>query len=60
VTEDFASEEKAAEVESYFASNEWPGTERGVQQAVESIRLNAAWLSRDSEAIKNFLKDAIA
>lgn len=51
----FCSEEKAAEIESYFASNPWPGTERAVQQTVESIRLNAEWISRDSEVIRNFL-----
>ena len=56
--EDFASHEKAAEVEAYFASHKWPGTERSVQQAVESIRLNADWLSRDQAAIKGYLLEA--
>ena len=37
---------QAVEVEAYFATHKWPGTERGVQQAVESIRLNAEWLNR--------------
>lgn len=60
VTENFASEEKAAEVEAYFAQHKWSGTERGVQQAVESIRLNAAWLNRDAGAIKAYLNQSNA
>lgn len=60
MTENFASEEKAAEVESYFATNSWPGTERAVKQAIESIRLNADWLNRDAAAIKSYLNKANA
>jgi puromycin-sensitive aminopeptidase len=55
VTEDFASEADACEVEKFFASNPSPGTERSVQQAVETIRLNADWLERDTAKISAFL-----
>ncbi|VVD03160.1 unnamed protein product [Leptidea sinapis] len=37
----------AREIEEFFASHKSPGTERSVQQAVETVRLNAAWLRRD-------------
>lgn len=60
MTENFASEEKAAEVNAYFATHKWPGTERSVQQAVESIRLNADWLNRDAAAIKTYLNQVNA
>ncbi|KAG6444849.1 puromycin-sensitive aminopeptidase [Manduca sexta] len=46
-TENFASEACAQEVEAFFRTHASPGTERAVQQAVETVRLNAAWLRRD-------------
>lgn len=55
-TENFASEEKALEVEKFFIEQKCPGAERTVQQSLETIRLNAAWLSRDAEAIRSYLK----
>ncbi|XP_017862194.1 PREDICTED: puromycin-sensitive aminopeptidase isoform X1 [Drosophila arizonae] len=55
--ENFASEEKAREVEDYFRTNQIPGCERTVSQAVETIRLNAAWLNRDRELLTNYLRD---
>lgn len=54
-TENFASEELAAEVETFFENHKSPGTERTVQQAVETIRLNSAWLKRDENAIRTYL-----
>lgn len=55
LTENFASEEKAKEVEAFFMEHPIPGSERNVQQSLESIRLNAKWLTRDSERIRQFL-----
>lgn len=55
LTENFASEAKAQEVEAYFAANHFPGTERTVSQSIETIRLNAAWLERDLESITSYL-----
>jgi puromycin-sensitive aminopeptidase len=55
VTENFASEEKAKEVETFFTDHPYPGTERTVQQSCESILLNHAWLKRDYEQTKAFL-----
>jgi len=60
VTKIFASEEKAKEIESFFAKNPFPGTERNLQQALENVRLNGAWLSKDSSAIRDFLESALA
>ncbi|KAJ8958114.1 hypothetical protein NQ318_006043 [Aromia moschata] len=55
LTENFASEKMSAEVEAFFREHKSPGTERTVQQAVETIQLNTAWLKRDSAAIKKYL-----
>lgn len=60
VTEHFASEERALEVESFFAKNSFSGTEKAVSQSVENIRLNATWLSRDASEIQAFINSAIS
>lgn len=54
LTENFASEERAKEVEDYFKANTFPGTERTVSQSVETIRLNAAWLQRDLPSVTEY------
>jgi puromycin-sensitive aminopeptidase len=55
LTENFASEEKAREVEEFFKQYSFPGTERTVSQSVETIRLNTKWLNRDFQTIREFL-----
>lgn len=55
LTENFASEEKAQEVEQFFKQHSFPGTERSVSQSVETIRLNTKWLNRDLPTIREFL-----
>lgn len=54
--ENFASEDRAREVEDFFKTNNIPGCERTVSQAVETIRLNAAWLDRDLAQLTEYLK----
>ncbi|KAI9588021.1 puromycin-sensitive aminopeptidase isoform X1 [Glossina fuscipes] len=56
ITENFASEERAVEVEEYFKNKQFPGTERTVSQSVETIRLSAAWLKRDLDSLTEYLK----
>lgn len=55
LTENYASESKALEVEEFFETNPIPGTERSVNQAVEKIRIQAKWLDRDLESIRKYL-----
>lgn len=55
-TENFTSEEMAAEVENFFTEHKCPGTERTVQQVIESIQMNVSWLKRDESTIREFLK----
>eukprot|EP00092_Neocalanus_flemingeri_P031425 GFUD01034131.1.p1 GENE.GFUD01034131.1~~GFUD01034131.1.p1 ORF type:complete len:618 (-),score=220.02 GFUD01034131.1:111-1754(-) len=52
----FLCEEKAREVEQFFTEHPLSGSERNVAQAVETIRLNTAWLTRDQADIANFFK----
>jgi puromycin-sensitive aminopeptidase len=54
VTDGFASNEKADEIEKFFQTNNFPGTERTVQQSIETIKLNAAWLQRDLAKLTEF------
>lgn len=58
LTGNFASQEKVDEISSFFSENSFPGTERTVQQSLETIQLNEAWLTRDSEEIKHFLNNS--
>ena len=55
IVEDFVTEEQAQDVENFFKEHQMPGTERTVQQSLETIRLNAAWLARDKDSIKEYL-----
>jgi len=47
--------EAADDVESFFKKHPSPGSERAIEQTVEKIRLNAAWIARDKPAIAKFL-----
>ncbi len=49
------SVERAKEFEQFLKKNPAPGTERTVQQVLEHIYSNAAWLKRDSKKIADFL-----
>ena len=44
-------------MEKFFAEHPLPGSERVLAQSVETIRLHAAWLSRDANDIANFFKN---
>jgi hypothetical protein len=50
-TADFTTEEKAKEVDAFFAAHKAPAAERAVKQSVEKIRSNARWLANDGAAM---------
>jgi len=58
VVEDFATEDKAQEVIDFFKANMYSGTDRAIQQGVESIRMNEAWLKRERNlpALQDYLE----
>lgn len=45
-TEFFTTKDRAQEIEKFFEINKFPGAERSIQQALETIRLNTEWLGR--------------
>uniref|UniRef100_S4PRY9 Aminopeptidase n=1 Tax=Pararge aegeria TaxID=116150 RepID=S4PRY9_9NEOP len=55
-TENFASEACAQDIEEFFRTHHSPGAERSVQQALETVRLNAAWLRRDLASATAYLQ----
>ena len=57
VAENFSTETRAVEVEQFFRDNQFPGSELTVQQAVETIRLNAAILQRDATSLCAYLDE---
>ncbi len=55
-TENFATQEKADEVQTFFKENENVG-DRTIKQSVENIMLNANWLGRDADSMKKFFNN---
>lgn len=56
ITENIVKEEMVKDIEEFFQKHSISGTERTVQQSLETIRLNVAWLKRDKDSIEEFLK----
>ncbi|TRY69055.1 hypothetical protein TCAL_04130 [Tigriopus californicus] len=57
VTCPFSTLEEAAEIEAFFESHPFPGAQRSIKQAIESVRLRAHWIQRDLESVKTYLID---
>jgi len=55
VSEKFTTEDMAATISKYFEENSVQGAERNLAQALETVRVNAAWLERDLTAIQTYL-----
>lgn len=55
LTNVFRTEARAKEIERFFASHAAPGADRTIQQVLERVRSNAAWLSRDRSDIRRFI-----
>lgn len=58
ITETFTTLERADEVQSFFEANPVAGAQRTVQQALESIRLNARWLEVNANSMADWLYSA--
>jgi len=52
----FASREKAREVEAFFASHPAPEAHRAVNQSLERIRTNAAWIETNSQELARWFR----
>lgn len=52
-----AEEKHLKSFRKFFGKNDAPGAERAIQQALERLESNAAWLKRDGKIIKKFLEN---
>lgn len=57
VTENYTSEEKASEIAEFFKKHNVPNTTRAVEQSIETVKLNAAWLKRDLASMTEFFEN---
>jgi puromycin-sensitive aminopeptidase len=55
VAENFATQADYDDVERFFKANPVPAAQRSIQQALESIQVNSAWLRRDEKSLTNYL-----
>ncbi len=55
----FATEAKAKEFEQFFKKHPAPNIARTIQQVTERIRSNAAWVKRDKNNIKKWVKGQV-
>jgi len=51
----FTTEEQREDVERFFTEHPVPSADRTVRQALERIRLNAAWLDRNRSEVAEWL-----
>jgi aminopeptidase 2 len=51
-----ASEEDIKDVEKFFANKNCKDFEKPLQQSIENVRANAAWLRRDSQDVEDWLR----
>ncbi|KAF3082306.1 Aminopeptidase 2 mitochondrial [Orbilia oligospora] len=56
VTSSFTSEEQIADVEAFFNTRNTKGFDKGLAQALDSVKAKASWLKRDREDVKEWLK----
>lgn len=56
VTENFQTEEMAHEIEEFFRKNPVQAWERSIQQSIETVRLNAAMMARDTEKLTKYFQ----
>ncbi|KAA8498243.1 Puromycin-sensitive aminopeptidase [Porphyridium purpureum] len=55
-TSGFVTESKAKDVEEFFKTVDTAGVERKLAQCTEGIRVRAAWVGRDQQAVADWLK----
>jgi len=56
VINNFVTLEQAAQVEAYFKENPVEPAKRTVEQGLEAIRTNCAWLTRDKDSVAQVIK----
>lgn len=56
-TVNLVTEEAAADLEGFFKEHNFPEADRTVKQSLEKIRHSVAWLNRDGDNVRKFLKN---
>ena len=51
----FSDNDKADEIERFFADQDLTGIKRSLEQSLEQVRTKAAWKSRDESAVRKYL-----
>lgn len=55
-TSSFTKREHIKDIESFFASKSTKGFDKALAQSIDAISAKAAWIERDSEDVKTWLK----
>lgn len=55
IAENFATKEDYEDVDKFFKAHPVPAAQRSLQQALESIDVNSAWIRRDEQSLTKFL-----
>jgi len=55
VPEGFATQEDYDDVDKFFKEHPVPAAQRSIQQALESIQVNKAWLHKDEKSLTKYL-----
>ncbi|MDX1534133.1 MAG: M1 family metallopeptidase [Thermoplasmata archaeon] len=58
ITDAFTTLERAEEVEAFFEAHPTPAANRRIQQALERIRLNRTWLTKNRASLADWLASA--
>ena len=54
-----AEEKHLKSFKKFFANHDAPGAQRAIEQVLERLEGNIAWLKRDGKKIEGFLKDLV-
>jgi aminopeptidase N len=54
IVNSFSTEERKAEVETFFTENPAPAAERTIRQALERMSLNIRWLEQNRTALNSW------
>jgi aminopeptidase 2 len=56
-TSSFTHKEQIADIEKFFADKSTKGFDKALAQSCDAISAKAAWIERDSEDVKSWLKE---
>ena len=57
LTSRFTTQEKFDEVEGFFKKHPAPAADRAINQSLEIIRLNIAWIDKNYQSLQTYLME---